>query len=357
MKARAIVVALSLVVSLAGCGKEAGASRSRARGRPAPRSRSTPARSTSGPTSPSSTRATPPSSTRSILKQGGASVGTATCNPLGHMSVKTSWVETNLGGSHSRKGNGKMACSGNLAKGGDTTVKAHLAFGKKPATAVAHQGGSRGEAVIPAETPQNPPVHRQHLPAHVPVVQRQPHDRLRRLRRRPIPPERRQARNPPAPSPAAHVKFPFQHPQRHRVDPHTARPSSGGTASPAAGLFPGSRREVDGERQRLRPVERSHQHHVPLAGGGEARRQRLANEEGSAAVDGHGVVPVREGEIAERPAAWRRRRAVHEHGGQRPPRRVSARGANRLRGAQVHCLRARPGLCSQGERPLHRAVG
>jgi hypothetical protein len=60
------------------------------------------------------------------LEQGGASVGSATCNPLGPIHVKTSWVETNLGNKHSRSGMGKMECSVTLAKGGPTTVKATL---------------------------------------------------------------------------------------------------------------------------------------------------------------------------------------------------------------------------------------
>lgn len=66
------------------------------------------------------------------LFQDGASVATATCNPLGKMTVKTAWVETNLGDAHSRRGNGKMGCSVNLPKAGETKVKATLAFGKKP---------------------------------------------------------------------------------------------------------------------------------------------------------------------------------------------------------------------------------
>jgi hypothetical protein len=60
------------------------------------------------------------------LEQGGASVGTAMCNPLGHINVKTSWVETNLGNKRSRSGMGKMECSVSLAKGGPTTVKVTL---------------------------------------------------------------------------------------------------------------------------------------------------------------------------------------------------------------------------------------
>lgn len=68
------------------------------------------------------------------LLQGGAVVATTTCNPLGSMSVKTSWVETNLGDHHTRSGNGKMACSVKLPAGGATVVRAQLAFSKKPPT-------------------------------------------------------------------------------------------------------------------------------------------------------------------------------------------------------------------------------
>ena len=68
------------------------------------------------------------------LFQGSASPVTAVCNPLGHLPVKTGWVETNIGGSHSRRGTGKMECSAKLATGGPTTVKTTLAFGKKPPT-------------------------------------------------------------------------------------------------------------------------------------------------------------------------------------------------------------------------------
>lgn len=66
------------------------------------------------------------------LVQGGTTVATTTCNPLGPLKVKTSWVETNVGSSHTRRGNGKMSCSVTLAKGGPTTVKSTLAFGQKP---------------------------------------------------------------------------------------------------------------------------------------------------------------------------------------------------------------------------------
>ncbi len=68
------------------------------------------------------------------LEQGGKTVATATCNPLGRLSVKTRWTETNLGASHSRSGNGKMDCSVSLPSGGATTVKATLAWASKPAT-------------------------------------------------------------------------------------------------------------------------------------------------------------------------------------------------------------------------------
>ena len=66
------------------------------------------------------------------LVQGGATVAKAKCNPLGHMSVKTSWTETNLGSKHTRHGNGKMDCAASVPKGGATTVRAKLAFAPKP---------------------------------------------------------------------------------------------------------------------------------------------------------------------------------------------------------------------------------
>lgn len=68
------------------------------------------------------------------LVQDGATVASAVCDPLGPMNVKMSWVETNIGSSHSRRGKGKMSCAATLAKGGPTTVKATLAFAQKPAT-------------------------------------------------------------------------------------------------------------------------------------------------------------------------------------------------------------------------------
>jgi hypothetical protein len=60
------------------------------------------------------------------LEQGGASVARTTCNALGPMSVKMSWVETNLGDSHSRSGKGKMSCSVKVPAGGATNVKVTL---------------------------------------------------------------------------------------------------------------------------------------------------------------------------------------------------------------------------------------
>ena len=66
------------------------------------------------------------------LVQAGSVVAKAACNPLGHMSVKMGWVETNLGSSHSRRGNGKMDCAIELDRGGVTTVKARLAFAARP---------------------------------------------------------------------------------------------------------------------------------------------------------------------------------------------------------------------------------
>ena len=66
------------------------------------------------------------------LAQGGKVVASATCNPLGRLHVKTSWVETNIGDKHSRRGNGKMDCTVSLPSAGATEVRAHLAFAKKP---------------------------------------------------------------------------------------------------------------------------------------------------------------------------------------------------------------------------------
>jgi hypothetical protein len=69
-----------------------------------------------------------------LLEQGGRPVGSATCDPLGQMPVKMSWVETNLGDSHSRRGRGKMTCKVQLAAGGATTVRARLRWVTRPRT-------------------------------------------------------------------------------------------------------------------------------------------------------------------------------------------------------------------------------
>lgn len=63
------------------------------------------------------------------LEQGGKVVATATCNPLGRMTAKVGWIETNLGGAHSRSGQGKMTCSATVPAAGPTDVKVTLAFG------------------------------------------------------------------------------------------------------------------------------------------------------------------------------------------------------------------------------------
>lgn len=69
------------------------------------------------------------------LLQDGATVATTTCNPLGPLNVKgDEWTATNLGDKHTRRGSGKMSCSLVLARGGRTTVKASVAFTKRPAT-------------------------------------------------------------------------------------------------------------------------------------------------------------------------------------------------------------------------------
>lgn len=68
------------------------------------------------------------------LLQDGAPVATATCDPLGDLPIKTRWVATNIGKSHSRRGMGKMRCEAKLARAGATTVKARLAWAPKPAT-------------------------------------------------------------------------------------------------------------------------------------------------------------------------------------------------------------------------------
>ncbi len=69
------------------------------------------------------------------FEQGGKSLMTVVCDPLGRLPVKTSWVETNLGSSHTRHGMGKMECSANAPATGATDVKVTLAWARKPASA------------------------------------------------------------------------------------------------------------------------------------------------------------------------------------------------------------------------------
>jgi hypothetical protein len=66
------------------------------------------------------------------FEQAGKELMTVTCEPLGRIPVKSSWTETNLGASHTRHGSGKMECSANAPAVGPTTVKATLAWVKKP---------------------------------------------------------------------------------------------------------------------------------------------------------------------------------------------------------------------------------
>jgi hypothetical protein len=66
------------------------------------------------------------------LSQGGTKVASATCDPLGHLPVRSSWTETNLGSSHSRKGVGEMSCNATLPAGGSTLVQVTLAFSRRP---------------------------------------------------------------------------------------------------------------------------------------------------------------------------------------------------------------------------------
>lgn len=66
------------------------------------------------------------------LSQGGERVDSATCNPLGNLPVKTGWVESNVGSSHSRRGLAKMACYAKVTTGGATAISARLAFSKTP---------------------------------------------------------------------------------------------------------------------------------------------------------------------------------------------------------------------------------
>jgi hypothetical protein len=68
------------------------------------------------------------------LLQGGSSVATAECDPLGKLPIEIGWVEVRRGAATSRKGRGKMVCSATLPKAGPTTVEATLVFDVRPAT-------------------------------------------------------------------------------------------------------------------------------------------------------------------------------------------------------------------------------
>lgn len=81
---------------------------------------------------------------RVALMQGGTRVATALCDAFGPMSTKLRWVEVDYGSTHSRSGQGKMACSVTLPKGGPTTVEASLAFGVRPLSATI----SRADLVV-----------------------------------------------------------------------------------------------------------------------------------------------------------------------------------------------------------------
>ncbi|MBL8951189.1 MAG: hypothetical protein JNK82_10460 [Myxococcaceae bacterium] len=66
------------------------------------------------------------------VEQGGKVIGSGACNPLGHLGVKTGWAETNLAGSHTRSGNGKMDCRAVVPAAGSTNVKVTLSVPTKP---------------------------------------------------------------------------------------------------------------------------------------------------------------------------------------------------------------------------------
>jgi hypothetical protein len=66
------------------------------------------------------------------LVQDGTVVGKALCNPL-DVSTKISSTETNFGSDRSISWQGKMRCAVTPAKSGAATVRAKLAFDKRPA--------------------------------------------------------------------------------------------------------------------------------------------------------------------------------------------------------------------------------
>ncbi|HEY0462702.1 MAG TPA: hypothetical protein VGC79_00765 [Polyangiaceae bacterium] len=69
------------------------------------------------------------------LRQGGRSVATASCDPLGKKSVELGWINFERAAFRSQRGQGKMLCSATLAKAGPTVAQAALTFGVHPLTA------------------------------------------------------------------------------------------------------------------------------------------------------------------------------------------------------------------------------
>lgn len=66
------------------------------------------------------------------LEQGGKPVAKTTCDPLARLSTRVSWVETNIGSKHSRRGMGKLACTATVPAAGQTTAKVTLKLGARP---------------------------------------------------------------------------------------------------------------------------------------------------------------------------------------------------------------------------------
>jgi len=67
------------------------------------------------------------------LLEAGTVKASTTCDPLGFMSVKVGWVETDIGPRHSRSGQGRMGCGFSAPAAGTYVVRAKLAFGQRPA--------------------------------------------------------------------------------------------------------------------------------------------------------------------------------------------------------------------------------
>ncbi len=78
-------------------------------------------------------------------------VGTATCNPLGPINVKSTWVETNLGNKHTRSGNGEDGVLGEGRQGrvddgeGEPGVREEACVGRH------QEGRSRDQAISDLE--------------------------------------------------------------------------------------------------------------------------------------------------------------------------------------------------------------